>query len=128
MMRTIAVLSAPTLMVCHFTIDLDRPALISLTGATPAPAQSLSHFLLDRLRALERQPVVHQRRRQQTRIDRLELGGLFEALVLHREVPAVDQYRVALNVALPCRVRPVCAAPVFPPDLYIYVCAFERER
>ena len=46
----------------------------------------------------------------------------------HYKVPAVDQGQVALNVALPCHVHPVCTAPVFPPDLYMYVCICERGQ
>ena len=106
-------------MVRYLTINLGHPALINLTSATPAPAQSLSHLLLDCLRALERQPVVHGRRRQQPQIDQLGLGRFFEMLVFHCNVPGVDQCRVALNVAPPCPVRPVCAALFFPPDLYM---------
>jgi len=107
-------------VVRHLTVDLGHPALIALTGATPVPARSLGHLLLDRLRALERQPVVHRRRRQERQVDRLGLGRFLQALVLHRVVPAGDQRRVALKVPLPRRVRPVCAAPVFPPDLYFF--------
>ena len=35
--------------------------------------------------------------------------------------------QAALNVALPCRVHPVCAAPVFSIGS-LYVCVFEREE
>ena len=102
----------------HLTIDLGHPALIGLTGAPAAPAQSLGRLFLDGLRALEREAVVHRRRGQEHQVDRLAFDGLLHALALHRVVPAVDQRRVALKVALPRRVRPVRAAPVFPPDLF----------
>ena len=110
--------STSTLVVCDLPVDLRHPALIRLARRPTAPPHALGHLLLDRLRALECQPVVHRRRRQQRQVDRLRLGRLFQPLVLHRVVPAVDQRRVAVDLAHPRRVRAVRALPVFPADLW----------
>ena len=56
-------------MVRHLTIDLGHPALTGLTSTPSAPEQALGRLLLDCLRTLKREPVVHRHCGQEPQVD-----------------------------------------------------------